>query len=133
MNEVKKPKKPLIYYYVIVLIALLLINFLAMPWLAGRQIQEVDYSTFIDMAENKEIGSVEIQQQENRILFTDKDGTRIYETGMVGDQDLTDRLNESGAKFSGQIVEQMSPVRSFLLSWVLPIVIFVGIGQYISK
>lgn len=74
MNEVKKPKKPLIYYYVIVLIALLLINFLAMPWLAGRQIQEVDYSTFIDMAENKEIGSVEIQQQENRILFTDKDG-----------------------------------------------------------
>ena len=133
MNEVKKPKKPLIYYYVIVLIALLLINFLAMPWLAGRQIQEVDYSTFIDMAENKEIGSVEIQQQENRILFTDKDGTRIYETGMVGDQDLTDRLNESGAKFSGQIVEQMSPVLSFLLSWVLPIVIFVGIGQYISK
>lgn len=133
MNEVKKPKKPLIYYYVIVLIALLLINFLAMPWLAGRQIQEVDYSTFIDMAENKEIGSVEIQQQENRILFTDKDGTRIYETGMVGDPDLTDRLNESGAKFSGQIVEQMSPVLSFLLSWVLPIVIFVGIGQYISK
>ena len=133
MNEVKRPKKPLIYYYVIVLLVLLLFNFLAMPWLARRQIQEVDYSTFIEMAEDKEIGTVEIQEQENRILFTDRENTRVYETGMVGDPDLISRLDASGAKFSGQIIEQMSPILSFLLTWVLPIVIFIGIGEYISR
>lgn len=133
MNEVKRPKKPLIYYYVIVLLVLLLFNFLAMPWLAGRQIQEVDYSTFIEMAEDKEIGTVEIQEQENRILFTDRENTRVYESGMVGDPDLISRLDASGAKFSGQIIEQMSPILSFLLTWVLPIVIFIGIGEYISR
>lgn len=133
MNEVKRPKKPLIYYYMIVLLVLLLFNFLAMPWLAGRQIQEIDYSTFIEMAEDKEIGTVEIQEQENRILFTDRENTRVYETGMVGDPDLISRLDASGAKFSGQIIEQMSPILSFLLTWVLPIVIFIGIGEYISR
>ena len=128
MNEVKKPKKPLIYYYAIVLLALLLFNFLAIPWLMQRQIQQVDYGTFISMTENGEIGQVEIQAQENQIIFTDKDDTAVYKTGMVDDPDLTQRLYDSGAKFSGEIIEQMSPLLNFLLTWVLPIVIFVGIG-----
>ena len=133
MNEVKRPKKPLIYYYVIVLLILLLVNFLLMPWLMQRQIQEVDYGTFITMTENKEIGQVEIQAQENQILFTNQDDTVVYKTGMVDDPDLTQRLYESGAEFSGEIIEQMSPILSFLLSWVLPIAIFIGIGHYMSK
>ncbi len=133
MNEVKRPKKPLIYYYTIVILVLLLVNFLAMPWMAQRQIQEVDYGTFISMTEDKEIGQVEIQEEENQILFTDKDGTTIYKTGMVNDPDLTQRLYDSGAKFSGEIIEQTSPLISFLISWVLPIVIFIGIGEYMSK
>ena len=133
MNEVKKPKKPLIYYYAIVLLVLLLFNFLAMPWLMQRQIQQVDYGTFISMTENGEIGQVEIQAQENQIIFTDKDDTAVYKTGMVDYPDLMQRLYDSGAKFSGEIIEQMSPLLNFLLTWVLPIVIFVGIGQYMSK
>lgn len=102
--EVKKPKKPLIYYYVVVLIVLLLFNLLAMPWLAQRQIREVDYGTFLDMAENGELGQVEVQQQENQILFTDKENTAIYKTGMLPDPDLTQRLADSGATFSGEII-----------------------------
>ena len=133
MNEVKRPKKPLIYYYAIVILILLLFNFLAMPWIAERQIREVDYGTFIFMTEEKQIGQVEIQAQENQILFTDRDETAIYKTGMVNDPDLTQRLYESGAKFSGEIIEQASPLVSFLVSWVLPIVIFVGIGEYMSR
>lgn len=89
MNEVKKPKKSLFFYYGIVLLMLLLFNFLAMPWLAQRQVQEVDYGTFLDMAENKELGQVEVQQQENQIVFTNKDNTAIYKTGMMPDPDLT--------------------------------------------
>ena len=133
MNEVKRPRKPLIYYYTIVLLVLLLFNFLAMPWLTQRQVQQVDYGTFLEMAENKELGQVEVQQQENQILFTNKDNTTIYKTGMMPDPDLTQRLADSGAQFSGEIIEQMSPLLSFLLTWVLPIVIFIGIGQYMSK
>ena len=133
MNEVKKPKKPLLYYYIIVLLVLLLFNFLAMPWLMQRQVQQVDYGTFIEMAENKELGQVEVQQQENQILFTNKDNTAVYKTGMLPDPDLTQRLADSGAEFSGEIIEQMSPLLSFLLTWVLPIAIFIGIGQYMSK
>ena len=133
MQEVKKPRKPLIYYYAIVILILLLFNFLAMPWIAERQIREVDYGTFISMTEEKQIGQVEIQAQENQILFTDRDETAIYKTGMVNDPDLTQRLYESGAKFSGEIIEQASPLVSFLVSWVLPIVIFVGIGEYMSR
>lgn len=133
MNEVKKPKKPLIFYYGIVLIVLLLFNLLAMPRIAEAQVQQVDYSTFISMTENKQIGKVEIQAQENQILFTDTQGTQIYKTAMVDDPQLTQRLYDSGAKFSGQIIEQASPLLSFLLTWVLPIVLFVGIGQYMSK
>ena len=133
MNEVKKPKKPLIYYYVIVLLVLMLFNFLAMPWLTQRQVQQVDYGTFIEMAENKELGQVEVQQQENQILFTNKDNTAVYKTGMMPDPDLTQRLADSGAEFSGEIIEQMSPLLSFLLTWVLPIAIFVIIGQLMYK
>ena len=133
MNEVKKPHKPLIFYYGIVLLVLLLFNFLAMPWLAQRQVQQTDYGTFIEMAQKKELGKVEVQQQENQILFTNKDNTVIYKTGMLPDPDLTQRLADSGAEFSGEIIEQMSPLLSFLLSWVLPIAIFVIIGQLMYK
>lgn len=133
MQEVRKPKKTLIFYYGVVLIILLLFNFLAMPWLAQRQVREVDYGTFIEMAENHELGQVEVQQQDNQILFTDKDNTMIFKTGMMPDPDLTQRLNDSGAKFSGEIIEQANPIISFLVSWVLPIVIFIAIGQYMSK
>ena len=133
MNEVKQPKKPLIYYYVIVLLVLMLFNFLAMPWILQRQVREVDYGTFISMTEEKQVGQVEIQAECNQIIFTDKDNTAVYKAGMVDDPDLTARLYNSGAKFSGQIIEQMSPILSFLLTWVLPIVIFIGIGQWMSK
>ncbi len=132
MQEVKKPRKPLIYYYVIVLLVLLLFNFLAMPWIAQRQIREVDYGTFMDMAENREIGEVEVQQEDNQIIFTDKEGT-VYKTGMMPDADLTQRLYDSGAKFSGEIIQQADPLLSFLLTWVLPIVIFVAVGQLLYR
>ena len=116
MNEVKRPKKPLIFYYGIVLLVLMLFNFLAMPWLARRQVQEVDYGTFLDMAEKKELGQVEVQQQENQILFTDKDKTTVYKTGMMPDPDLTQTLKDSGASFEGEIIEQTNPIISFLLT-----------------
>ena len=131
MNEVKKPKKPLIYYYGIVLVALLLFNFLALPWLSQRQVKEVDYGTFMTMTEEKQIGKVEVQ--DNQILFTDKDEKQIYKTGLMTDPDLVNRLKASGAEFSSEIQEQMSPVLSFLLSWLVPILFFVGIGQLMSK
>lgn len=133
MNEVKKPRKPLIYYYTIVLIAIILFNFLAMPLISGARVKEVDYGTFITMTENKEIGKVEIQAQENQIVFTDKDEKQVYKTGMVDDPDLTQRLYDSGAKFSGEIIEQMSPLLNIFLTWILPILIFVGIGQFMYK
>ena len=133
MNEVKRPKKPLIYYYSIVVLILLLFNFLAMPWIAQRQVREVDYGTFMDMAENHELGQVEVDQQENRIIFTNKDGTAIYKTGMIPDPDLKQMLRDSGAQFEGEIIQQTDPLLSFLLTWVLPIVIFVAIGQYMSN
>ena len=131
MNEVKTPKKPLIYYYGIVMLVLMLFNFLAMPWLAQRQIREVDYGTFMQMTENQEIGRVEVQ--ENQILFTNKEDTQVYKTGLMNDPDLIYRLKDSGAVFAGEIVEQMSPFLSFLLSWVLPIAIFAGLGQLMSR
>ena len=131
MNEVKKPKKPLIYYYGIVLLALLLFNFLAMPWLSQRQVKEVDYGTFMTMTEEKQIGKVEVQ--DNQILFTNKEEKQVYKTGLMTDPDLVNRLKASGAEFSSEIQEQMSPVLSFLLSWLVPILFFVGIGQLMSK
>ena len=133
MNEVKTPKKPLLYYYSIALLLLLLFNFLAMPQIAERRVQEVDYGTFMTMAENKEIGQVEVQETENRIVFTNKDGTAVYKTGMMPDNDLTARLYESGAIFNGEIIEQADPLVSILVSWVLPIVIFVALGNYMTK
>ena len=133
MQEVKKPRKPLIYYYIIVLAVLLIFNFLFMPWAAERRVTEVGYDRFIEMTEEKDVGQVEINQEDNEIVFTDKDGSAIYKTGMVEDPDLTRRLYDSGAKFSGQIVEQMSPILSILLSWILPVVIFIAIGQYMSR
>ncbi len=131
MNEVKRPKKPLLYYYGVVMLILMLFNFIVMPWFAERQIQEVDYGTFMTMTEEKNIGRVEIQS--NQILFTDKEETSIYKTGPISDPDLVNRLHASGAKFSGEIIEQMSPVLSILLSWVLPIAVFVLLGQFLSK
>ena len=133
MQEVKKPRKPLIYYYVIVLLILLLFNFLFMPWTAERRIKEVGYETFMDMTAEENIGQVQINQSDNEIIFTDKDETTIYKTGMVDDPDLTQRLYDSGAQFSGQIIEQTSPILTFLLTWILPIAIFIGIGQYMSR
>jgi len=131
MNEVKTPKKSLIYYYGIVILALMLFNFLAMPWFVQRQILEVDYGTFMDMTEQGEIGRVEVQ--DNQILFTNREGTQIYKTGLMVDPDLIYRLKNSGAIFSSEIIEQMSPFASLLLSWVLPIAVFIGLGQLISR
>ena len=125
MQEVKGPKKPLIYYYGIVVLILLLLNFLAIPWLNQRQIQQVDYGTFV--------GKVEVQQEDNQILFTDKDNTTIYKTGMMPDQELTQRLLDSRAQFEGEIIQQVNPFLSFLLTWILPIIIFISIGQYMAK
>lgn len=133
MNEVKKPRKPLIYYYTIVLIVIILFNFLAMPLISGARVKEVDYGTFITMTQNKEVGKVEIQAQENQIVFTDKEEKQVYKTGMVDDPDLTQRLYDSGAQFSGEIIEQMSPLLNIFLTWILPILIFVGIGQFMYK
>ena len=131
MNEIKQPKKPLLYYYGIVLLVLMMFNFLMAPYLAQRQIKEVDYGTFMTMTENKEIGQVEIES--NQILFTSKDNKTIYKTGVMDDPGRTQRLYDSGASFSSEIVEQMSPMASFLTSWVLPILIFWGIGQVLSR
>lgn len=134
MNEVKRPKKPLFFYYTIVMLLILLGNLVLMPWMQQRQVKEVDYSKFISMTENKQIGKVEIKAQENEIIFTDKkDKDIIYKTGMVNDDELTKRLYESGAKFSGEIQRQTSPWVSLLMYWVLPIVLFIFLGRYMSK
>ncbi len=131
MNEVKTPKKPLISYYCIVILLLLLFNMLVMPMISQRQVKEVDYNTFMEMTYNDNIGKVELQ--DNQILFTDKDNQQVYKTGLMSDPELTQRLYDHGAQFASEIQEQMSPVLSFLLSWVLPIVIFVGLGQMLTK
>ena len=131
MNEVKKPKKPLIYYYCVVMLVLMLFNFLAMPAIVERQIKEVDYGTFMTMTEEKNIGQVDIQ--ENQIVFTDKEGTQVYKTGVLEDPGRVDRLHEAGAVFGGEIVEETSPILSFLLSWIFPLVLFIGIGQFMSR
>lgn len=131
MNKVKTPKTSLICYYGIVMLALMLFNFLAMPWFVQHQILEVDYGTFMGMTEKREIGQVEIQ--DNQILFTNREGTQIYKTGLMVDPDLIYRLKNSGAIFSSEIIEQMSPFASLLLSWILPIAVFIGLGQLISR
>ena len=133
MNEVKEPKKPIMFYYLIVMICLLLFNALAMPWLLERRIQNVGYNTFLSMTEEKNIGHVEIDNQENTITFTDKNNEAIYKTAMVEDPDLTQRLYEAGASFAGTEIKQASPLLSIFMTWILPLIIFVGIGQLMSK
>ena len=131
MKEVKPPKKPLIYYYGVALVVLLLINFLLVPLVARHAVQEVDYGTFMTMTENKEIGQVEVE--DNQIIFTNKDGSKIYKTGPMNDPDLTQRLYDAGAEFTRDIVEETSPLLSFVLTWILPIIIFIAIGQLVTK
>ena len=131
MNEVKRPKKPLFFYYAVTMIILLLFNLFVMPLIAKRQIQEVDYGTFITMAKEMNIGTVEVQ--DNQILFTDKENTRVYKTGKMNDPELVDRLYAAGAKFGEEIIEETSPLVTILLYWVLPIVIFVALGQFMSR
>ena len=131
MKEVKSPKKPLIYYYAVVLLVLMVFNSLILPLIAKRQIKEVDYGTFMTMTEKGEIGKVEIES--NQILFTDKDGETIYKTGVMNDPGLTERLHASGAEFASEIVEEASPLMSFLLTWILPVVFFVALGQLLYK
>ena len=131
MKEVKSPKKPLIYYYCIVLLVLMVFNSFIVPLIARQQIKEVDYGTFMSMTEKGEIGKVEIES--NQILFTDKDGQNVYKTGVMDDPNLTERLYASGAQFATEIVEEASPLMTFFLTWILPVVIFVVIGQLLYK
>ncbi len=131
MNEIKNPKRPMYFYYGIVLIVLILLNSFLMPFLTERQVKEVDYGTFMQMTEDHEIGKVEVQS--NQIVFTNKDETQIYKTGLMDDPNLTQRLYDSGAKFSSDIVEQMSPLMSFIVSWGIPLLIFIALGQWMSK
>ena len=131
MKEVKPSKKPLAIYYAIVLVLLLVLNLVLVPWLSERQIQEVDYGTFMSMTEDKNIGRVDIES--NEIVFTDKDDKQVYKTGIMSDPNLTERLYNAGATFSSEIVEQSSPLMNFLISFVLPIVIFVWLGNYMNK
>ena len=133
MNEVKSPKKPLVYYYTIVLILLLVFNFVAMPWISEHQIKEVDYNTFINMVDKGEVSAVEIQEQNNRILFKgDEKSGKIYKTAMVPDDDLVSRLLKAGVSTTGEEIEQTSALVS-ILAWLLPIIIFVALGQYMSR
>ena len=132
MNEVKSPKKPLLYYYLIALLVVMLFNLLAMPWLAEHQIKDVDYNTFVSMTEQGKLGQVEIQQQSNRILFTSKDEKTIYKTAIVPDDGLVQRLLDAGVSTTGEEIQQSSLLVDILV-WVLPLVLFIGIGQIISR
>ena len=131
MNEIKRPKTPLIFYYLIVLLIIMLVNALVMPKIAEHAVQEVDYGTFMSMTENGEIGKVQLQS--NQILFTNKDETTVYKTGLMNDPGLVERLYASGAEFTSEIIEQASPLVTLLFSWLLPIIIFVVLGQFLSK
>ena len=131
MKEVKTPRKPLAIYYALVLLMLLLLNFVLLPWMEERQVKEVDYGTFMTMTEEKNIGRVDIES--NQIIFTDKDETQVYKTGLMNDTGLTERLYDAGATFSSEIVEQSSPVLSFLIWFVLPIILFSAIGNQMNK
>ena len=132
MNEVKSPKKPLMYYYTIALILLLVFNFVAMPWISEHQIKEVDYNTFINMVDNGEVSAVEIQEQNNRILFQGNDGSKIYKTAMLPDNDLVSHLLDANVSTTGEEIEQTSALVS-ILAWVLPIILFIAIGQFMSR
>ena len=133
MNEVHSPKKPLIFYYMVAMLLVMLFNFIAMPWLSQYQIQEVDYNTFVDMTEKGEIGRAEIQEADNRILFTSKDEKAIYKTAMISsDSQLVQRLLDAGVSTSGEEIEQTSLLMN-ILSWVAPILIFIALGQFMSR
>ena len=131
MNQIKTPKIPLMTYYLIALAVVLLGNLFIGPMLAERQIKEVDYGTFMGMTQKKEIGQVEVKS--NQIIFTDKDHNQIYRTGLMNDAGLVDRLYDAGAEFSGEIVQQASPLLSFLLSWLIPIGLFLLLGRYLRS
>ena len=133
MKEVRSPKKPLIYYGLIVMAVLLLFNMLITPMIAQHQVKEVDYGTFVQMAEDKDLGLVEVDETENQVAFTNKEGTAIYKAGMIPDPDLAQLLKDSGAQYSGQILQRANPMLSFLISWVLPIVLFALLGYYMNK
>lgn len=133
MKEVKQPKKPLIFYYLIVLIIIMVLNFIFVPWFTERSIEEVDYGTFISMTDDKKIDEVDIEAQSNVIYFTGKDDKKVYKTAMVSDENLTERLYKSGAKFSGQEIKQTSPILSFILSWIVPILIFTLLGRMFAN
>ena len=130
MNEIKPPKKPLIYYYGIAFVLLILFNSLIMPFAEKHQIEEVSYNTFIQKTEDKDIGSVKIE--DNEITFTDKDKSHVYRTGEMNDPDLVKRLAASGADFKNIPARQASPIENFFLNWILPILILWGIGSYVS-
>ena len=133
MNEVHSPKKPLIFYYMVAMLLVMLFNFIAMPWLSQYQIQEVDYNTFVSMTEKGEIGRAEIQEADNRILFTSKDEKNIYKTAMIStDSQLVQRLLDAGVSTSGEEIEQTSLLMN-ILSWVAPILIFIALGQFMSR
>ena len=132
VNEVKSPKKPLLYYYFVAMLLVMLFNFIAMPWIAEHQIKDVDYNTFVTMTEQGEVGKVEIQEQSNRILFTDSDEKTVYKTAMVPDDGLVQRLLDAGVSTTGEEIEQTSLLVS-ILGWVLPILIFIGLGQILSR
>ena len=132
MQEVKQPnKKPFIFYYLIALVAIMLINSLLVPQIVQRAVKEVDYNTFMQMTYDKQID--EVQVQDNQIVFTAKDDKTIYKTGLMDDPDRTQRLYDSGAKFSSEIVEEASPLLSFLISWLLPLIIIIGFGQLMYR
>ena len=133
MNEVHSPKKPLIFYYMVAMLLVMLFNFIAMPWLSQYQIQEVDYNTFVSMTEKGEIGRAEIQEADSRILFTSKDEKTIYKTAMIStDSQLVQRLLDAGVSTSGEEIEQTSLLMN-ILSWVAPILIFIALGQFMSR
>ena len=131
MNEVKKPRKPLMFYYGVAMVIILLFNLFAMPMLQSALVTEVDYGTFMTMTQEKNIGKVEIQY--NQIIFTDKANETIYKTGIMNDPNLTERLYNAGAVFASPIAKEASPIMSFLMSWILPMVIFILLGQVLSR
>lgn len=131
MNEVKMPKRPILAYYILIFLAIFLFNSIFVPMLRENAVKEVDYSSFMTMTENQEIDKVQVEQ--DKILFTKKDDKQAYKTALMNDPELVERLHKSGADFTGEIVEAMNPLLSALLSWVLPILIFFGIGHYMNK
>ena len=132
MNEVRSPKKPLIFYYIVAMLLVMLFNFIAMPWLSQYQVKDVDYNTFVTMTQQGEVGRVEIQEQDNRIVFTSKDEKSIYKTAMVPDDNLVQRLLDAGVSTTGEEIEQTSLLVS-IFSWVAPILIFLALGQFMSR